>query len=117
MSTSVPSASRTWTVLPLVGDVDLASAPALRQQLADMTAEAPSFLVIDMSELDFIDSTGLGVLVGTLRRLRATGGDVRLAAARTGIARVFSVTGLDRVFSLYPTVDAASEDPREPEAL
>ncbi|GAC1517804.1 MAG: STAS domain-containing protein [Acidimicrobiales bacterium] len=117
VSTSVPSDSRTWTVLPLVGDVDLASAPALRQQLADMTTESPSFLVIDMSELDFIDSTGLGVLVGTLRRLRATGGDVRLAAARTGIARVFSVTGLDRVFSLYPTVEAASADPREPEAL
>lgn len=117
MSTSIPSASRTWTVLPLRGDVDLASAPALRQQLADMTEESPSFLIIDVSDLDFIDSTGLGVLVGTLRRLRGNGGDVRLAAARPGIARVFSVTGLDRVFALYPTVDDAIVDEREPDTL
>lgn len=117
MSTPIPSASRTWTVLPLTGDVDLASAPALRQQLSDLTETSPAFLVVDLSGLEFIDSTGLGVLVGTLRRLRATGGDVRLAAARAGIARVFSVTGLDRVFSLYPTVEDAMGDEREPEAL
>ena len=109
MTMDLTDGIESWTVITLSGDVDLASAPALRQQLADASEVAPSFLIIDLSGLDFIDSTGLGVLVGTLRRVRATGGDVRLAGASTSTARVFSVTGLDRVFGLYPTVDAARE--------
>jgi anti-sigma B factor antagonist len=117
VTTHTSAATRPWQVLPLTGDVDLGSAPALRQRLSELTEEAPSFLVIDLAGLDFIDSTGLGVLVGTLRRVRAAGGDVRLAAPRSGIARVFSVTGLDRVFSLYPTVDDAKADEEQPPAL
>lgn len=117
MTTHTPAATRPWQVLPLSGDVDLGSAPALRQQLSELTETTPAFLVIDLTDLEFIDSTGLGVLVGTLRRVRASGGDVRLAAARSGITRVFSVTGLDRVFSLYPTVEAAKADQEEPQAL
>ncbi|HEY2428824.1 MAG TPA: STAS domain-containing protein [Acidimicrobiales bacterium] len=96
-----------WTVLPLEGDIDLASAPALRARLAEATQDPPARVVLDMSQLDFIDSTGLGVLVGTLRRVRGGGGDVRIGGARPGIERVFSVTGLDRVFHLFPTVDEA----------
>ncbi len=97
-----------WVVIPLRGDADLAAAPALRRQLAQV-ASVPAWVVLDLSGLDFIDSTGLGVLVGMLRRVRAGGGDVRIAGARPGIERVFSVTGLDQLFSLYPTVEAAIE--------
>ena len=117
MPTETPRATGSWQVLPISGDVDLASAPSLREHLTEITEAAPAFVVIDMADLEFIDSTGLGVLVGTLRRVRAAGGDVRLARARTGIARVFAVTGLDRVFSLYPSLDDAMNDQRAPETL
>lgn len=102
-----------WAVLPLAGDVDLASAPALRLRLNELSEEPPAFIVLDTSELDFIDSTGLGVLVGALRRIRTSGGDLRIAAAPSPIARVFAVTGLDRVFRLFPTVEEAREMPTE----
>jgi anti-sigma B factor antagonist len=96
-------------VLALTGDADLASAVSLRATLTEATATTPSWLVLDLAGLDFIDSTGLGVLVGALRRVRAGGGDLRVAAAQPGIARVFSVTGLDRVFGVYPTVEDAQQ--------
>jgi len=98
-----------WDVLVLSGEADLASAVPLRARLTEATEATPSWLVLDLTDLDFIDSTGLGVLVGALRRVRAGGGDVRVAAAQPGIARVFSVTGLDRVFGLYPSVDDAMQ--------
>jgi len=98
-----------WAVLALTGDADLASAVSLRASLTEATATTPSWLVLDLAGLDFIDSTGLGVLVGALRRVRAGGGDLRVAAAPPGIARVFSVTGLDRVFGVYPTVEDAQQ--------
>jgi anti-sigma B factor antagonist len=97
----------TWSVLPLTGDVDLAAAPALRAELKASLDGSPS-LVLDLSALDFIDSTGLGVLVGALRRARSDGGDIRLAALPASIGRVFSVTGLDQVFRVFPTVEAAT---------
>jgi anti-sigma B factor antagonist len=98
-----------WAVVALTGDADLAAAGRLRATLTEATVSTPSWLVLDLAGLDFIDSTGLGVLVGALRRVRAGGGDVRVAAAQPGIARVFSVTGLDRVFGVYPTVDEAKQ--------
>jgi anti-sigma B factor antagonist len=109
-STTTSTPAR-WTVMSLTGDVDLATAPGLRQRLAEMTGPGPSFVVIDMSDLTFIDSTGLGVLVGALRRMRSHDGDLRIAAARSGIARVFGITGLDRVFELFPTVHEAVAAP------
>ena len=111
MQTQLPSPAGSWTVVPLSGDIDLASAPALRSRLADATQDAPARVILDLSELDFIDSTGLGVLVGTLRRVRGTGGDIRIAGARAGIERVFSVTGLDRVFGLYESIEDAAVAP------
>jgi anti-sigma B factor antagonist len=93
-------------VLPLTGDIDLVTAPVLRAELKERL-DRTSSLVLDLSELHFIDSTGLGVLVGALRRVRTEGGDIRLAGAPSSIRRVFAVTGLDQVFTLFPTVDEA----------
>lgn len=98
-------------VLALSGDVDLASASDLRMLLVELGGSAPAF--VDLAELEFIDSTGLGVLVGALRGLRAAGGDLRIAGARAGIARVLSVTGLNRVFEQFLSVDDAMAQPVE----
>ena len=97
----------TWIVESVAGDVDLASAPELRARLKDLIDPGPTFVVLDLSELVFIDSTGLGVLVGVHRRVKEAGGEVRLASAGPRIMRVLSVTGLDRVFVTFPTVAEA----------
>jgi anti-sigma B factor antagonist len=79
----------------------------LRARLISATATPPAFIVLDLSQLTFIDSTGLGVLVGAQRRARETGGEVRLAGAAPGVQRVLEVTGLDTVFGVFPSVDDA----------
>ena len=111
MQTQLPSPTGSWIVMPLTGDVDLASAPALRTRLVEATSDAPAHVILDLTRLDFIDSTGLGVLVGTLRRVRGGGGEMRIAGAPPGIERVFSVTGLDRVFQLASSVEEAAGEP------
>jgi anti-sigma B factor antagonist len=109
--------SAPWSVLPLSGDIDLVSAPDVRLRLAEATEQRPSFVVLDLGDLDFVDSTGLGVFVGAVRRVRDQGGDVRIAAARPGIERVFAITGLDRVFRMFSTVEDAVHAPVDTPAV
>ena len=115
MTETPPSAE--WVIFPISGEVDLVAAQVLRQQFADATEPSPCFVVADLSRLTFIDSSGLGVLVGGLRRVRAGGGDMRIAGARPGIHRVLAVTGLDRVISVFDTVALATADGPAPTPL
>jgi anti-sigma B factor antagonist len=64
-------------------------------------------VVVDLGQVEFLDSTGLGVLVGTLKRLRTVGGTFALVCSRDSVLKIFRITGLDLVFDLYDTVDAA----------
>jgi anti-sigma B factor antagonist len=97
------------TVLDVSGEIDLASAPALRTRLSQACLENEGqVIVLDFSGLEFIDSTGLGVLVAALRRQRDRGGDLRLACIPKNVERVFTITGLDRVFELYANLDDAA---------
>jgi anti-sigma B factor antagonist len=81
----------------------VASAEALRKELAD-ASERPRVgtVIVDLSAVTFIDSTGLGVLVGAARRLRAQGGDLQLVGCTTALRRVLVIAGLDHVFDLPP---------------
>ena len=94
-------------IVDVEGEIDVYTAPRLRELLIELVNNGFYQLVVNMEKVEFLDSTGLGVLVGTLRRVRAEGGDIRLAAAPSSISRVLSVTGLDQVFRLFPTVEAA----------
>ena len=76
----------------------------LRQRLLDSSAAHP-YLVLELTAVDRIDSTGLGVLVGALKWLRVGDGQLRLAAARGDVARALHTTGLDEVLPLYPDPD------------
>jgi anti-sigma B factor antagonist len=84
----------------LKGECDIGSAPALREALRSLTPPAVTDLVVDVSELDFIDSTGLGVIVGALRRIREGGGELTLSGARGAVQRVLEVTRLDQAIPL-----------------
>lgn len=96
-----------WTVVAASGEIDVATAPALRDRLTELVEAGSTRLVVDLEDVDFIDSTGLGVLVGGARRARAEDGDLRLVCTNTRILKVFAATGLDEVFSIRATVDDA----------
>jgi len=94
-------------VIALAGEVDLYTAPEFKQQLLDVIGEGGKDVVVDFSDTTFIDSTTLGVLVGGVKRLRAQDGRLALVCSDRNIRKIFEITGLDRVFTIYPTRDEA----------
>ena len=93
-----------WTVVAASGEIDVAAAPVLRDRLVQLIADGTTQVVVDLENVDFIDSTGLGVLVGAVRRARSSDGDVRLVCTNSRILKIFGVTGLDEVFVIAGTV-------------
>ena len=96
-----------WTVVAASGEIDVATAPELRDQLTELIEAGTTRLVVDLEDVDFIDSTGLGVLVGGARRARAADGDLRLVCTNSRILKVFEATGLNEIFTIAATVDDA----------
>ncbi len=96
-----------WAVLSVGGEVDVATAPRLRERLLALVNDQRHRIVVDLGGVDFIDSTGLGVLIGALKRVRTHDGDLRLVCSEPRILKVFQITGLDRVFALVADVDEA----------
>lgn len=94
-------------VVRLAGRLDLLSAAAVRQKLAKVVADGHQWLVIDLAEVEFIDSTGLGNLVSGLKATRLTGGDLRLACPTEQARTILRLTTLDRVLKPYPTTEEA----------
>jgi anti-sigma B factor antagonist len=95
------------TVLEVGGEIDVYTAPKLREQLVDLVADGKYHLVVDMERVDFLDSTGLGVLVGGLKRVRAHDGSLRLVCTQERILKIFRITGLTKVFPIYDSVGDA----------
>jgi anti-anti-sigma factor len=87
-------------IVRLSGQCDLACAPQLREALQDLGPPSVLNVVVDVSDLEFIDSTCLGIVFGALRRLRDGGGDLTLAGADGVVRRVLEVSGLDQVIKL-----------------
>jgi anti-sigma B factor antagonist len=104
------------TVLEVGGEVDVYTAPRLRDRLTELVDAGSRNVVVDLSRVDFLDSTGLGVLVGTMRRLRAVGGTFGLVCAKEPLLKIFRITALDQVFPLYDTVEAATSADAGPAA-
>jgi anti-anti-sigma factor len=96
------------TIAELTGELDIANAPALREQLLSFLRPGSSRLVIDASKVSFCDATGLAVLVSTARRAKLLGGFLRLAAVSPQVGQVLEITGLHRHLPNFPTVHAAS---------
>jgi anti-sigma B factor antagonist len=95
-----------WTVVLVGGDIDLTTAPTLRERLLRLLAEGHRHLMVDLAGVGFCDSTGLGVLVGTARRARNEGGDVELSGLTPGLQRIFQLTRLDQAFAIHADLDA-----------
>ena len=99
-----------WTVLAVSGELDMATAPAVRERLHGLLADGHDKLVVDLDEVGFLDSTALGVLVGVLKRVRTQGGDLHLVCTQPRVLKVFEITRLDQAFTIRDSVDAAVED-------
>src|SRR5919204_530268 len=94
-------------VISLAGEVDLYTAPEFKQQLLDVIGKGGKQVVVDFTDTTFIDSTTLGVLVGGVKRLRTNDGQLSLVCSDRNITKIFEITGLDRVFTIYPTREEA----------
>jgi anti-sigma B factor antagonist len=94
-------------VIDVQGEIDMYTAPRLRELLIDLVSRGSCQLVVNLDKVGFLDSTGLGVLVGGLRRVRAHDGSLDLVCTQQRILKIFRVTGLTEVFGIYQTVDQA----------
>ena len=95
------------TLVAVGGEIDVYTAPKLRERLVTLVESGSYELIVDMENVEFLDSTGLGVLVGGLKRVRAHEGWIDLVCTQSRILRIFRITGLNRVFSIYDTVAEA----------
>jgi len=105
-------ASEGITVAELVGELDIACAPALREELLSLLRRGSSRLVIDLSKVSFCDASGLAVLVNTGRRARLLGGFVRLASVSPQVDQVLQMTGLQRNLASFASAQAAATGSR-----
>jgi anti-sigma B factor antagonist len=96
-----------WSVLAVSGEIDIATAPMLRERIHALLAEEKFRVVVDLDDVGFLDSTALGVLVGGLKRARTDGGEIRIACAQPRVRKVFEITRLDSAFDLFDTVGEA----------
>jgi anti-sigma B factor antagonist len=96
------------TILEVGGEIDVYTAPSLREKIVTLVEAGSMILIVDLTHVEFLDSTGLGVLVGALKRLRNLGGTFCVVCDQERLLKIFRITGLDRVFTIYDSVEIAS---------
>ena len=94
-------------VFELTGSLDIATSPTVRAALISASERGGHQIIVDLTRVDFLDSTGLGALIGGQRRAREFDGEVRLVAKEGQILRLLRITGLLKVFAVYPTLEVA----------
>ena len=95
------------TVVAVGGEIDVYTAPRLRDTITELVANGSYDLIIDMEQVEFLDSTGLGVLVGGLKKVRAHDGSLQLVCNQDRLLKIFRITGLAKVFTIHESADAA----------
>ena len=94
-------------VVNVEGEIDIYTAPQLRELLINLASKNNYQLIVNLEKVGFLDSTGLGVLVGGLKRVRPYDGSLDLVCTQERILKIFRITGLTKVFGIYQTVDQA----------
>jgi anti-sigma B factor antagonist len=97
-------------VFELTGSLDIATSPTVRATLTSASERGDHKLIVDLTKVDFLDSTGLGALIGGQRRAKEFDGEIRLVAKEGQILRLLRITGLLKVFAVYPTLEDALKD-------
>jgi anti-sigma B factor antagonist len=95
------------TVVAVGGEIDVYTAPKLRDKITELVGEGHYHLLVDMAAVEFLDSTGLGVLVGGLKKVRAHEGSLDLVCNQDRLLKIFRITGLAKVFVIHESAEAA----------
>lgn len=95
------------TVVTVTGEIDVSCAPALREKFIGLVEQGKYFLIVDLERVQFLDSTGLGVLIGGLRRVRARDGFLDLVCTEERMLKIFRITGLIKIFEIFGSVEEA----------
>ncbi len=100
-------------VIRLGGEVDVYTAPQLKQAMIALLEKGVKRFIVDLTNVEYLDSTALGVLIGGLKRIREVGGNLLLICPSARIRRVFEITGLDKVFDMHNSEDEAKKAPEK----
>ncbi|GAA3605188.1 anti-sigma factor antagonist BldG [Marihabitans asiaticum] len=100
-------------VVACSGEIDATNAGRLRDAVQEQIQAGHLHVALDLTEVTFLDSTGLGVIVGRLKTLRREGGALTIAVTAPRVRRVFEITGLDKVFTLHESIDEAAREAGE----
>lgn len=95
-------------VVAVSGEIDVYTSPLLQERLVEVIRDGSSSIVLDLSQVTFLDSTGLGVLITGLKRCRSADGDLVLVTAQPNVLKVLEITGLNDVFKVHDTIDGAT---------
>ena len=101
------SRSGSATIVALSGRMDASSSPAAEVVLSRLIGSGERRIVVDMSDLDYISSAGLRVMLASLKRLREDGGQLLLAGLKPEIRNIFEIAGFQRIFHIYPDTEEA----------
>jgi anti-sigma B factor antagonist len=96
-------------IIALSGEVDVYTSPRVKQEIVDLLNGGTTKLIVDLSGVEYLDSTGLGVLIGGLKRARERDGDLKLLCDNPRILRIFEITGLTKIFDIHRTEAEALE--------
>ncbi len=108
MSVDVVRAGGSCAVLVVSGELDVYTAPRLRECLVELVSEGTLRIVVDLNGVELLDSTGIGVLVGGLKRIRTHEGELALVCAQQQLLKLFEITRVNTIFSVFHTVEAAT---------
>jgi len=110
MNITIETSKEGIVIFRLIGKLNMVHAQSLRQEIAEQISTGHNRIVIDMSGVDFMDSSGLGALINGLKGARQTGGDLRIAAPVDQVKLVLKLTNLDRVIKTYSSAEKAFDE-------
>lgn len=96
-------------IIQITGEVDVYTGPQLRERVVELIGDGFIHLIADLRDVEFLDSTGIGALVGSLRRVRVHDGSLMLVTSSARILEIFKITGLNHAFAMYPSISEAVE--------
>ncbi len=98
---------RKAAVVRLTGDIDMHHSPAVHEAIVEVCDQQPALLVIDLQDVHYMDSSGIGTLVDIFRRVNGYGGQLSMCSLNERVRSVFEITRLDKFFKIYPSVAEA----------
>jgi anti-sigma B factor antagonist len=96
-------------IIALIGEVDVYTSPRVKQEIVNLLNGDTTRIIVDLTAVEYLDSTGLGVLIGGLKRARERDGDLKLICDNVRILRIFEITGLTKIFDIYRNEGEALE--------